>query len=98
EADATRGPFRCFDSRDPISTRVRRHSGGMGGRPPTERSSEVVAVGGRSRRKPTRSAHGPGSQTRAAHLPRQYADTRGVWGVVPPPSEARKSRVVGGSW
>src|SRR5690606_33138773 len=38
----------------------------------------------KTRREPTRSAHGPGSQTGATRPTRQYADTRGVWGVVPP--------------
>src|SRR5690606_30132184 len=151
-ADAIRARSWFSDGRDPPNAPVRRHSGGMGGRPPTraKRGKSTQSEGGRrggegreaetgvglrrarpaqrastptpggdggssphaseareintvgrrkTRREPTRSAHGPGSQTGATRPTRQYADTRGVWGVVPPPERSegnqhsRKSEV-----
>src|SRR5690606_17964858 len=79
--------------------------GGYGGSSPhPSEAREINTVGRRkTRREPTRSAHGPGSQTGATRPTRQYADTRGVWGVDPPPERSegnqhsRKSEVGGRS-
>src|SRR5690554_780094 len=59
-----------------------------GGRRKSEGGSRKSEVGSRKsipRRKPTRSVCCPGSETGATLWWRQYADGRGVWGVVPPP-------------
>src|SRR5690606_6962801 len=41
-----------------------------------------------TRRKLTRPSYGSGALTRATRVTRQYADARGVWGVVPPPEQS----------
>src|SRR5688572_23087496 len=48
-----------------------------------------------ARRKPTRSAHNPGALTDATRVSHQYADARGVWGVVPPPERSSRTNTDG---
>src|SRR5690606_16963814 len=90
-ADAIREQPRFSDGRDPLSTPVRRLSGGRGGSPATRArrgKSTQAEVGSRqTRRELTRSANSPGSRTGATRWARRCADSRAVWGVVPQPEQ-----------
>src|SRR5690606_9352679 len=96
-ADAIRARSWFSDGRDPPNAPVRRHSGGMGGRPPTraKRGKSTQSEGGRrggSRRDPRTVL----VLRRARPAQRASTPTLGGYGGSSPhPSEAREINTVG---